>query len=99
MPTNKIIYIDIDGIICTDECGNYEEAKPLYNNIKLINELYKENWIVLWTARGTTTKKDWREFTEIQLKKWGVKYDDLRFGKPYYDILIDDKSRKDLNEL
>ena len=28
-----------------------------------------------------------------QLKKWGVKYDEVIFGKTQYDLLIDDKAR------
>jgi len=29
---------------------------------------------------------------EKQMKKWGVKYHSLRFDKPEYDVLIDDKT-------
>jgi len=29
--------------------------------------------------------------TKKQLKKWGVRYHKLIFGKPSYDLLIDDK--------
>ena len=32
------------------------------------------------------------EEAENQLKKWGVKYNELILGKPEYDILFDDKS-------
>ena len=35
---------------------------------------------------------DWRNITENQFKEWGVKYHDLKFGKPYYDLFIDDKN-------
>jgi len=31
-------------------------------------------------------------FTESQLKKWGVRYHELLFGKPSYDLFIDDKN-------
>ena len=27
-----------------------------------------------------------------QLKKWGLNFHELKFGKPSYDIFIDDKS-------
>ena len=27
-----------------------------------------------------------------QLKKWGVKYNSLIFGKPSFDIMVDDKA-------
>lgn len=36
-------------------------------------------------------KKKGYNFTKKQLNKWGVKYHELIFGKPSYDILIDDK--------
>jgi hypothetical protein len=44
---------------------------------------------------------DWREFTEKQLKSWGVKYHELIFGKPVADVFIDDKAIniKDLQNL
>jgi hypothetical protein len=45
-----------------------------------------------WTARGTVTGIDWRELTESQLDSWGVKYHSLIFGKPAYDLFIDDKN-------
>ena len=48
--------------------------------------------IVYWTARGSVTGIDWRDITESQLKDWGVKYHELRFGKPSFDLLIDDKA-------
>ena len=54
---------DIDGTICTNTNGNYESAKPIENRINLINDLYeKENEIILFTARGSTTNIDWKEF-------------------------------------
>ena len=32
------------------------------------------------------------QFTKNQLLKWGVKYHELKMGKPSYDLYIDDKS-------
>jgi CMP-N,N'-diacetyllegionaminic acid synthase len=88
-----IYYVDIDGVICTDAAGKYEEVKPVFKNIEKINRLYDQgNEVILWTARGTVTKIDWRELTEKQLAEWGVKYHELKFGKPYYDIIVDDKA-------
>jgi len=96
---NKIIYVDIDGVICTNEGTDYKKARPIEENIKLINELYKNNKIVIWTARGTLMEEDFKELTEKQLRDWGVKYHELLFGKPYYDILIDDRSISDFRQL
>lgn len=89
-----IIYVDIDETIClTPESRDYVCAKPLKNNISRINSLYEAgNTIVYWTARGTGSGIDWRKVTEDQFKKWGVKYHELKFGKPIYDLFIDDKN-------
>ena len=91
-----IIYVDIDGTICSDECGLYEKAKPIKEQINKINKLYDEgNTIIYWTARGTVTGVDWFDLTKEQLDGWGCKYHDLRVGtKPHYDLWIDDKSKR-----
>ena len=96
----KIICFDIDGIICNTIKGNYIEAKPIKKNIILINKLFKKNYkIILFTARfmgrcngniDLATKKA-KMLTLAQLKKWKVNYDDIFFGKPSYDLIIDDK--------
>lgn len=91
---NRVIYIDIDETICkSPENRDYSKARPIQKNIEKANKLYEEgNTIVYWTARGTVTGLDWRETTEQQFVVWGVKYHDLKFGKPYYDLFIDDKN-------
>ena len=90
----KIIYIDIDETICqTPENRDYTKASPIRENIEKANSLYDDgNKVVYWTARGTVTGVDWSDITVKQFKKWGVKYHDLKFGKPYYDLFIDDKN-------
>ncbi len=89
-----IIYCDIDETICYYEKErDYNKAKPILKNIHKMNELYdKNNTIIYWTARGTVTGIDWTVVTKGQFKKWGVKYHDLKFGKPNYDLFIDDKN-------
>ena len=89
-----IIYVDIDETICSrSEDLDYSKAVPLYERIDKINNLYdKGNTIIYWTARGTVTGIDWRKVTEKQFSEWGVKYHDLKFGKPAYDLFIDDKN-------
>ncbi len=89
-----IIYVDIDETVCiTPNCRNYSLAKPIRENINKINQLYDEgNTIVYWTARGTGSGIDWSETTKEQFVEWGVKYHDLKFGKPTYDLFIDDKN-------
>tara|TARA_R110002012_G_C11197345_1_gene559393 strand:+ start:198 stop:494 length:297 start_codon:yes stop_codon:yes gene_type:complete len=89
-----IIYVDIDETICrSPEDRDYAKAVPITDYIHKVNELYDAgNTIVYWTARGTGSGIDWREVTEKQFKKWGVKYHNLKFGKPIYDLFIDDKN-------
>jgi len=98
MVDKKIIYVDIDETICYyDEPlkdFNYALAKPNHKAIELVNELYDlNNTIIYWTARGTVTGIDWYDLTESQFKEWGVKYHDLRMGKPAYDLFICDKTK------
>ena len=88
------IFVDIDETICiTPISRDYSEATPLKERIEKINKLYDEgNTIIYWTARGTGTGIDWLEVTVNQFNDWGVKYNDLMFGKPAYDLFIDDKN-------
>jgi len=89
-----IIYVDIDETICVlPEDRNYSLAVPIVENIEKINRLYDDgNTIVYWTARGSGTGVDWSETTKDQFKSWGVKHHELKFGKPIYDLFIDDKN-------
>ena len=89
-----IIYVDIDETICeTASDRNYANAKPLKDRIEKINKLYYEgNKIIYWTARGTGTGINWRDVTEKQFAEWNVKYHELKFEKPIYDLFIDDKN-------
>ena len=89
-----VIYIDIDETICNSpDVPNYETSKPIMENIEKANKLYDEgHTVIYWTARGTQTGIDWREVTENQFGSWGVKYHELKFGKPVYDVFIDDKN-------
>lgn len=88
------VYVDIDETICdTPKNRDYASAVPIKKNIKKINDLYDEgNTITYWTARGTLSGQDWSSVTKAQFEEWGVKHHNLMFGKPAYDILIDDKA-------
>ena len=97
----KKFCFDIDGVVCKTKSNNYKKSKPNYQAIKIINELYfNGNYIILFTSRymGRNkenifyAKKQGYIFTYKQLTKWGVKFDKLIFGKPSYDIYVDDKS-------
>lgn len=98
---NKIICFDLDNVICvTDIKKNYKRSLPIKSAIKKINSLKKDNKIIIFTARGMGRYKENKKkifnnlnkLTRNQLKKWGVKYDRLIFGKPSYDLIVDDKS-------
>ena len=89
-----LVYVDIDETICRYEGEReYPLALPIPENIKKINDLYAAgHTIVYWTARGSVSGIDWREVTENQFKKWGVRYHELKLKKPAYDIFICDKA-------
>ena len=89
-----ILFVDIDETICiSPPCRDYTKAVPIKKNIKKINKMYDNgDRVVYWTARGTGSGINWRTITELQFKKWGVKYHELKFGKPIYDLFIDDKN-------
>ena len=88
------IYVDIDETICiSPEDRDYSKSIPIQKNIKKINNMYDNgDKIVYWTARGTGSGICWRDVTEAQFEDWGVKYHELHFGKPIYDLFIDDKN-------
>jgi len=77
-----IIYVDIDETICrSPQNRDYSKAIPIVDHITRINNLYDAgNTIVYWTARGTGSGIDWREDTEKQFTKWGVKYHELKLS-------------------
>ena len=89
-----IIYVDNDQTICiSPESRDYSKAIPIKKNINKINIMYDNgDTIIYWTARGTGTGINWREVTERQFENWGVQYHELKFGKPQYDLFIDDKN-------
>ena len=98
MKIQKICF-DIDGVICSTKKGNYKFSKPLKKNIKKINQLYNIGYkIILYTARYMGRSSDdekkatkiAKKITLSQLKKWKVKYHLVKFGKPSFDLLVDD---------
>jgi CMP-N,N'-diacetyllegionaminic acid synthase len=98
----KTICFDIDNVICrTNTKKEYLKSKPNLKNISLINKIYNNGYnVILYTARGMgrytgnldKIKKNIKPLTLKQLNKWGVKYHQIYFGKPSFDLFIDDKS-------
>ena len=107
----KIIAVDIDETICTNSfpiknISDYENARPIKNIISLINKLYTNNKIILYTARGKlitnkkpNLKRKLRKLTINQLASWNVKYHELNMNKIFFDIIRDDKSINPLSKL
>ena len=90
---NKTFVFDIDGVIAKIQKDlDYALAEPNERMIAIINKLYDYgNRIVLFTARGYVTGKDWSEVTKEQMARWGLKYHELKFGKPNADYYVDDR--------
>ena len=98
----KLIFcFDIDNILCISPNNNYKKSKPIKRNIRLVNLLMKNGYYIkIFTSRymgrnnenKSLAKKQGYNFTKGQLKKWGVNYHKLIFGKPSYDVFIDDKN-------
>ena len=91
---------DIDGTICNNTNGKYEEARPYQDMIDIINELYYNgHYIMFHTARGmgkhdgvkAKAVTQWYSMTQHQLDSWGVKYHELHLGKIHADVYVDDK--------
>lgn len=88
----KLVFcFDIDGVLCYTEGVDYEHSIPNLEIIKKVNDLYDKGYTIkIFTGRGSQSGINWRELTEDQLCEWGVKYHTLIFGKPVYDVFVDD---------
>lgn len=91
--------IDVDNTICIHTNRDYVNAAPIQPVIDKVNALYDRGVdICLYTSRGQNSCKgdlaliierneavlvDW-------LKRHGVKYNELIFGKPLADFYVDD---------
>jgi hypothetical protein len=89
----KTVCFDLDGTLCTNTYGAYDQAQPFPWAIERVNALVRAGHrIVVFTARGTATGIDWEEVTREQLDRWGVRYDHLQLGKPSADVYVDDRA-------
>lgn len=94
----SIYVIDLDGTLCDTKRAEegywrYLEATPFPERIEKVNQLYDDgHTIIIETARGCTSGKDWYPETFEQLKTFGLKFHNLRTGvKHGADFFIDDK--------
>jgi branched-subunit amino acid aminotransferase/4-amino-4-deoxychorismate lyase len=89
----KTFCLDLDGTLCTNTWGAYERALPFPWAIERVNALHRAGHrILIFTARGGTTGIDWSQKTRVQLRDWGVGYDELILGKPQADVYVDDRT-------
>jgi hypothetical protein len=86
----RTICIDIDHTICrSDPRDGYAEATCIPGAPEALNSLRKAGWIVvLQTARHFN---HW-QVTVDWLKRCGVDYDQLVFGKPPARYYVDDRA-------
>tara|TARA_Y100000768_G_C23959955_1_gene674775 strand:- start:127 stop:426 length:300 start_codon:yes stop_codon:yes gene_type:complete len=88
---------DLDGTLCNTDGNNYKDSTPKKERIKIVNTLYEDgHTIIIDTARGCVSGKNYFFFTMEQLKSWGVKFHTLRTGVKFgADVFIDDKGIQD----
>ena len=94
-----IIAVDLDGTLCSWHVGRYELAQPFQERISCIQRLRAEGHrIWIYTARGSSLGSDkaarsrWGEVTKEQLQRWNVPHEKIIFGKPAFDLMIDDRA-------
>ena len=95
----KRYVFDLDNTLCDtqkkpDGNWDYLGAKPFKDRIKTVNDLYQQgNYIIVETARGCVSKRNWYEKTYNQLVNFGLKFHELRAGVKFNsDYFIDDKA-------
>ncbi len=97
----KTICFDVDGCLCSQTDGDYENAVPNQKAIAVVNRLFNKGYkIILHSSRfmgraggnATEAYKQGYDFTREQLKGWGILYHELWLGKPRADIIIDDRA-------
>jgi|LauGreDrversion2_5_1035112.scaffolds.fasta_scaffold21093_2 mannose-6-phosphate isomerase-like protein (cupin superfamily) len=86
-------FFDLDNTLCKTNGNDYVNSIPILERIEYVNQLKKQgHTIIIWTARGSSSGKDYQELTLKQINEWKINYNELIMGKPDYDIYIDDKS-------
>lgn len=95
------LYVDFDGTIVSLE-KDFDDGKPNERLIEVIRDYYANGkQIIIYTARGMKSNNGNIELIEKHVKPrivaWlarnNVPYHELRIGKPFYELLIDDQVR------
>jgi len=87
--------LDMDNTLVRTEGSDYENSTPIPEAVAKVQEYKRRgDHIIIMTARGSGSKKDWRKFTEKQLLEFGIPFDQLIVGlKPGgVDVFVDDKA-------
>ena len=94
MKENITYVFDLDNTLCATDGSNYLDATPIKDRIDRVNNLYDDgNTIIIETARGCISGKNWFYLTVDQLKSWGLKFHTLRTGVKFNgDIFVDDRA-------
>lgn len=96
-PQDITLCFDMDGVICKNNGGDYENAPPIEYSITNINRLYDLGYkIIIFTARfgQRFPGRQYQLGYEISinwLRKNNVKFHEFHMGKPHYDMMVDDK--------
>ena len=97
------ICFDLDNTLVTEPQvkGDYNTVLPIDKNIAYLKYLkHMGHEIIIYTARRMRThggnlgkvNQDIGNITFKTLKKFGIEYDEIYFGKPYANYYIDDKA-------
>jgi len=94
LPSGRSFVFDMDGVIATLVPDlDYRKSAPSPALVALVNRLYDAgNRVVIHTARGSESGRDWSATTREQLRRWDVRHHELRFGKPAADFYVDDRA-------
>ena len=87
----KLILVDLDGTLCDGVCwtpDQCQDAKPIQVVIDKVNDLYEENFIVIYTAR----RDDLIPASLEWLRRNGVHFHAFSNNKVPADVYIDDRS-------
>ena len=100
MTKRELTYcFDLDGTLVTDTKDkngkmHYSSATPIPQAINKLRKLHSEgHQILIQTARGSGSGRDYEGLTRTQLAYFEIPYHSLNIGKkPSADFYIDDKA-------
>ncbi|CAF1208392.1 unnamed protein product [Didymodactylos carnosus] len=75
---------DLDDTLVTSPviAGDYSTVEPKWRNIRLVQQLHSAGAVMADVALVTFDN----------MKKFGIPYDEVYFGKPWADVYVDDKA-------